>query len=151
MRFPLALPLLVTGFACAPGSLVQSTSAPSTAPAPDAYACVRDRIKATGFNQTSYDTDELRITAQKYDETTRRADVTFRRMVDRLAIDVSPGAGGELSRITVEATTFAQRITQRGPTEEQERPSETARAAAQTILEKCGGEAARSDSLVPPT
>ena len=45
-------------------------------------------------------------------------------------------------KLTVTARTFADLATQRGPTEEQERPSETVRNAAQKIVERCGGEVA---------
>ena len=139
--------LVLTG--CVGSTLGQSLSTASPVPAPDAFACARDQVKAVGFTQSSYDTEELRVTARKNNETVRRPDVTFRRLVDRLEIHVAPGGGGELSRITVVAKTFAERTTHRGPTEEQERTSETARAAAQTIIEKCGGLAAPADSVVP--
>ena len=147
LRFPALGAVLLA--ACAGGQLAQTTSTASPAPAPDAFECVRNQIKAVGFTQASYDTDELRLTARKHDETARRPDVQFRRMVDRLEIDVAPGSGGEVSRITVVAKTFAELTTHRGPTEEQERTSETAREAARTILEKCGSMAAVSDSVVP--
>lgn len=132
------LAILLLGMAgCAGGALASSATGSSTAPAPDAFTCVREQIKALGFTQSSYDTDELRVTARKFDETQRRPDVQFRRMVDRLEVDVSPGTGGAVSTIAVDARTFAELATHRGPTEEEEKASETARAAAQTILEKC--------------
>ena len=137
-RFPVFGAVLLAG--CAGGNLAQSMSAASAAPAPDAFACARDQVKAVEFTQSSYDTEALRITARKFDETVRRPDVTFRRLVDRLEIQVAPGSAGEVSRITVVAKTFAERATQRGPTEEQERTSDRALAAARTIVEKCSGE-----------
>ena len=147
LRFPVLGAILLAG--CAGSNMAQSVSAASLAPAPDAFACVRDQIKAVGFTQDSYDTDELRVTARKYNESVRRPDVTFRRLVDRLEVVVAPGAEGEVSRITAVARTFAERTTHRGPTEEQERTSETARTAAQTILDKCSRVAAPADSVVP--
>ena len=82
--------------------------------------------------------DENRLTARKYDETVRRPDVTFRRLVDRLEIEVAPGVGGDsVSTISVKARTFGETVNQRGPTEDQERTSETARAAAHSIIDKC--------------
>jgi hypothetical protein len=131
--------------------MTQRLSGPSAAPAPDAFACVRDQVKAVKFTQSSYDTDALRINARKFDETVRRPDVTFRRLVDRLEIQVQPGSGAEMSRIQVEAKTFGEFVNQRGPTEVQEATSDTARAAAQTIIDKCSdaGQAA-GDSVVPP-
>ena len=147
LRYPVLATVALA--ACAGGGMARSSSAPSAAPAPDAFECVQKQIKAVGFTQTSHDTDDLRLTARKYDESARRSDVTFRRLIDRLEVQVSPGAEGEVSRISVVATTFAERTTHRGPTEEQERTSEGASAAARTILEKCGGAAAVSDSVVP--
>lgn len=150
LRFPVLGAVLLAG--CAGGRLAQSVTTASAAPAPDAFACVRDQIKAVGFTQSSYDTDELRVTARKINNDVRRPDVNFRRIIDRLEVDVSPGSGGEVSRITVVARTFAELTTHRGPTEEEERPSETARTAAQAIVDQCGGEVApaASDSVVPP-
>jgi hypothetical protein len=58
-------------------------------------------------------------------------------MVDRLEIEVAPSTGEAISTIRVQASTFAELTTQRGPTEIQEKASERARNAAQTILQKC--------------
>jgi hypothetical protein len=110
----------------------------SRSPTPVVFACVRGQLKANRFDQTSIDVDENRLTARKYDETVRRPDVTFRRLVDRLEIEVAPGVGGDsVTTISVKARTFGETVNQRGPTEDQERTSETARAAAQSIIDKC--------------
>lgn len=134
--FLIALPLGAA--ACVGGQLTSTMNGPSAAPVPDAFGCVRDQIKSVGFTQTSYNSDEFRVTALKFDQTKRRPDVQFRRMVDRLEIEVAPGTGEAVTNITVDAKTFAELTTHRGPTEEQEKTSTTARAAAQTILQKCG-------------
>jgi hypothetical protein len=150
LRFPVLAAALLAG--CAGGQYAQNLTVASAAPAPDAFACVRDQIKALGFTQSSYDTDELRVTARKNNESVRRPDVQFRRLVDRLEVDVAPGAGGEVSRISVVARTLAELTTHRGPTEEEEKPSETVRAAAQAIADKCGGEMRpAADTAVPPS
>ena len=71
------------------------------------------------------------------DEVARRPDVQFRRVVDRLEIQGPvPAADGQTS-LEVIARTFAEYTTQRGPTEEQEKTSETAHSAAQTLIQKC--------------
>ena len=142
--------LLVGAAACAGGALAATTSQPSPAPAPDAFTCVREQLKAVGFHQTSYDAARLRVSARRFDENQRRPDTQFRRIVDRLEIEVAPGSGGEVSRINVFARTFAELATQRGPTEEEQKASPTARAAAQAIVDKCGGTVTPSDSVVPP-
>lgn len=129
--------ILAGGAGCAGAPLSTPLTGSSPAPAPDAFACVQQQLKAVGFSQSSYDADELRVNARKFDEEQRRPDVQFRRIVDRLEIDVDPGRDGAITNITVDAKTFAELTTQRGPTESQERTSETARAAAQTILQKC--------------
>jgi hypothetical protein len=132
---PLVVVVAIVG--CAGGTRTTSLSGTSPAPAPDAFECLRNQLKGVGFAQTSYDTDELRITARKFDETVRRPDVTFRRLVDRLEIQVAPGTGDAVTNIAVDAKTFAEYNTHRGPTEEQEKTSTTAQSAAQTLIQKC--------------
>jgi hypothetical protein len=134
------LKLLIVGLAvagCGGGVRTTSLSGSSPVPAPDAFECLRNQLKTVGFAQTSYDADELRITARKFDETVRRPDVTFRRLVDRLEIQVAPGTGDAITNIAVDAKTFAEYNTHRGPTEEQEGTSTTAQSAAQTLIQKC--------------
>lgn len=123
--------------ACVGGSLATRLTDTSPAPAPDVFECARGQLKAAGFAQSSYDAEMRRVTGRKYDETQRRPDTQFRRMVDRLEVQVDPAASSGLSAIEVEATTFAEMTTQRGPTEVQEKASTTARSAAQSIIEKC--------------
>lgn len=133
-----SLLMIVLAAGCVGGQMTSSYMAASPAPTPDVFACVRGQLKANKFDQTSIDVNDNRLTARKYDETVRRPDVTFRRLVDRLEIEVSPGAGGDsVTSLSVKARTFEETVNQRGPTETQERTSETARAAAQTIVDKC--------------
>jgi hypothetical protein len=132
----LLITLLTAG--CAGGQMTSSYLAASPSPTPDVFACVRGQLKANRFDQTSIDVADNRLTARKYDETVRRPDVTFRRLVDRLEIEVAPGAGGDsVTTVSVKARTFGETVNQRGPTETQERTSETARAAAQSIIDQC--------------
>ncbi|MBA3521869.1 MAG: hypothetical protein H0T90_05135 [Gemmatimonadales bacterium] len=135
-NFPLVTAILLAGCGRAMTTTLTGTS---PAPTPDAFACVRSQLKALDFRQSSLDTDENRVTARQYDETVRRPDVNFRRLVDRLEIEVAPGADGAVTTLTVNASTFAESTTQRGPTEVQERTSERARTAAEAIVEKCSG------------
>jgi hypothetical protein len=123
--------------ACVGGVRTTSVTGTSPTPAPDAFECLRNQLKTVGFTQTSYDTEQLRITARKFDEKQRRPDVQFRRIVDRLEISVAPGTGDAITNIAVDAKTFAEYTTHRGPTEEQEETSTTARSAARTLLQTC--------------
>ena len=132
-----ALLSLTVAVACA--GATRSTSLAGTSPvaAPDVFECLQKELKTVGFAQTSYDTEALRITARKFDERQRRPDVQFRRIVDRLEIQVAPGTGDAMTNITVDARTFAEYTTHRGPTEEQEKTSTTAQAAGRTLIQKC--------------
>jgi hypothetical protein len=133
---------------CAGGQMTSSYMAATPAPTPDVFACARGQLKANRFDQTSIDVDENRLTARKYNENVTRPDVTFRRLVDRLEIEVAPGPGGDsVTTVSVKARTFAETVNQRGPTEEQERTSDTAKAAAQAIVNKCSHPV---DSLTVP-
>jgi hypothetical protein len=132
----LLIPVLIAG--CGGGQMTTSYLAASPDPTPDVFSCVRGQLKANKFDQTSIDVNENRLTARKYDETVTRPDVTFRRLVDRLEIEVAPGAGGDtVTTVSVLARTFAETVNQRGPTETQERTSQQAQTAAQSIVDKC--------------
>jgi len=124
--------------ACVGRPFATSLTATSPAPAPDVFACVKDQLKALDYSQSSIDVAEHRITARKFDETVRRPDVNFRRLVDRIEIEVAPGSGQAITTLSITPRTFAELTTQRGPTEVQERTSTQATAAAETILQKCG-------------
>lgn len=129
------LPLLA---GCGARSLNATYDANTASPAPDVFQCLRERIPKVGFTQSSYDLDDQRITALRYNNKERRPDVQFRRLVDRLEFDVSPGSEGAVTKVTATARTFMELITQRGPTEQQENPSKTVTEAAQTLIDQCG-------------
>lgn len=142
LRVAAFLMLLLTAGCGANAPLALSLSGASPSPAPDVFACARGQLKALEFDQTSIDLQEYRLNGKKYDETVRRPDVNFRRVVDRLEIEASPGTEGAVTALRVTARTFGEFTTQRGPTEEQERTSEVARAAAETIMRQCGQQVA---------
>jgi hypothetical protein len=122
---------------CVGGTRTTTLTGTSPVPAPDAFECLRKELKSVGFDQTAYDVNELRISARKFDDSQRRPDVQFRRIVERLEIQVAPGSGEAITNLTVDARTFAEYTTHRGPTEEQEKTSTKARTAAQALIQKC--------------
>jgi hypothetical protein len=67
---------------------------------------------------------------------TRRPDTQFRRMLDKLEVEVSPQADGQTS-MQVTGRTFAEYTTQRGPTEIEENASPEVHSATQQLLERC--------------
>ena len=124
--------------ACSNAPLATTLSAPSPAPAPDVFQCVRNGLKAVKFDQTSYDVGENRLTARAFDYESRRADVQFRRIVERLEVEAEPAGGGDaVTTLKITARTFGEYTTQRGPTEVEERSSENVRTAAKQLLDRC--------------
>jgi hypothetical protein len=128
--------LLLTVAGCG-GALATSYDVSSAAPTPDVFGCLRDSLRTVGFTQSSYDLNDYRLTAVRYDNEATRPDVQFHRLVERLEFEVGPGADGSLTRVTGTASTFAELATQRGPTEQQEKTSERTREAGQALLDKC--------------
>ncbi len=110
---------------------VTTDAAPQTV-----FDCVKQQLAALEYKQTSYDTDALRINATKIDLKTRRADTQFRRMLDKLEVDVGPDASGQTS-LTVTGHTFAEYTTQRGPTEVEEQASSGVKSDTQQLVERC--------------
>jgi hypothetical protein len=84
------------------------------------------------------DNDARRVSGTKVDEKSRRPDTQFRRMLNKLEVEVAPQADGQTS-LEVKGHTFAEYTTQRGPTEVEEKPSEEVRADTQQLLERCRG------------
>jgi hypothetical protein len=110
-----------------------------TSAAPDqVFDCVKRELPTLGYKQSSIDVDERRITGTKYDTEARRADVQFRRLVHRLAVEVAPDASGQTS-VDVQSHTFAEYTTQRGPTEVEEQASAEVKEDAQKLLDTCRG------------
>ena len=109
----------------------------SAGPPVEAFECVKGRLTVLGYVQTSIDVESHRITARRYDPEARYADSRFRRRVERLTIEIESSAGGG-ARLRIDAHTFAELATLRGPTEVEQDASPGVRAAAQSLLEACG-------------
>jgi len=124
-------------FACAQRYAIPAGARTSAAP-DEAFNCVKRQMTSLGYRQSSLDVAEHRITGTKIDPSARRADTQFRRLMDRLEVEVAAQADGQTG-IEVQARTFAEYITQRGPTEVEEKASDEAKASAQKLLEQCGG------------
>jgi hypothetical protein len=125
--------------ACGGGQAYAAPASIKTAVAPeDAFNCVKRQMTDLGYKQSSVDSDERRVNGTKIDLKTRRPDTQFRRMVDKLEVEVSPQADGQTS-IDVRGRTFAEYTTQRGPTEVEEKASPEVKAASQQMLERCRG------------
>jgi hypothetical protein len=116
----------------APAS-IQTAAAPE-----ETFDCVKHQLSSLGYKQSSIDVDEHRIVGNKYDTEARRADVQFRRLANRLMVQVAPNSGGQTS-IDAESHTFAEYTTQRGPTEVEEPASDEVKQDAQKLLAACHG------------
>jgi hypothetical protein len=133
---------LMAGAMLVLGACAKPYAAPasvSTAAGPDeSFACIKKELAAMGYKQSSVDVDEHRVNASKIDLESRRPDTQFRRMVDKLEVDISPEANGQTG-INVKARTFAEYTTQRGPTEVEEKPSAAVQESTKQLLERCRG------------
>jgi hypothetical protein len=102
----------------------------------DTFACVRKQLGEIDYKQSSVDVADYRINGTKIDTKSRRPDTQFRRILNKLEIEVAAEPDGQTS-INMVPRTFAEYTTQRGPTEVQEKASEEVQADAQRLLERC--------------
>ncbi len=100
------------------------------------FDCIKQQLGVLGYKQSSIDTDALRVNASKLDLMTRRSDTQFRRIINKLQAEVGAEADGQ-TRLEVVPQTFAEYTTQRGPTEEEEKPSKDVAADGQRLVEAC--------------
>lgn len=119
------------GHAYATPTEARTTAAPETV-----FACAKQQLGALDYKPSSTDTDALRVNATKIDPKSRRSDTQFRRILNKLQIDVGPEADGRTG-IKVVPQTFAEYTTQRGPTEVEEKASAEVIADAQRLIEAC--------------
>jgi hypothetical protein len=123
--------------ACGTGSFpIALTASPSSSP-PDAIACVRAKLDTLGYARTSFDQTDLRLTARKVDNSIQRADPQYRRNIDNLEVQATPGANGKTT-LAIIGRSYAEYETHRGPTEQEERASSGVRQTAQALVEACG-------------
>ena len=85
-----------------------------------------------GYRPTAFDLGAGRLVAQKADPTARRPRTMFRRVLDRIEVEAAA------DELIVRARTVVEFESHRGPTEEEESASATARADARTLIERCG-------------
>jgi hypothetical protein len=116
--------------------LATPVSARSSAGPEETFECVKQQLKELGYRQSSIDVDAHRISGTKIDDKTRRADTQFRRMLNKIDVEVAAQADGQTG-IEVTGRTFAEYTTQRGPTEVEEKASNEVRTAQQQLVERC--------------
>jgi hypothetical protein len=112
-------------------TVARSSAAPGTV-----FDCAKKQLGELGYKQSSLDTEALRVNATKVDLNTRRSDTQFRRVLNKLQVEVGAEADGQTS-LKVVPRTFGEYTTQRGPTEQEEKPSKDVAADGQRLLEAC--------------
>jgi hypothetical protein len=137
MRYRTLFGVILLLSACAQRYAAPASSRSSAGPE-QTFECVKRQMADLGYKQTSIDTDERRISGTKVDLKSRRADTQFRRMLDKLEVQVAPHADGQTS-IEIQGRTFAEYTLHRGPTEVEEPASSEVKAAAQQIMKQCRG------------
>lgn len=134
--YPILGALVLLG-ACGRGSFpIALTASPSSSP-PDAIACARAKLDTLGYAPTSFDQTDLRLTARKTDDSIHRADPQYRRNIDRVEAQATPGANGTTT-LSITGRTFAEFETHRGPTEQEEPASADVRHSVQAVVDACG-------------
>ncbi|HZN96556.1 MAG TPA: hypothetical protein VFB61_02400 [Gemmatimonadales bacterium] len=113
-------------------------SAPSSLSPEETFSCVRGEMPKLGYKPSSVDVDARRINGTKIDTQSRRPDTQFRRVLDKLEVEVAPQADGRTA-INVRGRTFAEYTTQRGPTEVEEKASAEVQSASEQLLKRCRG------------
>jgi hypothetical protein len=136
MRYRVILVGIMALSACGQ-KMFSAPLATRTAAGPEeTFACAKKELGELGYKQTSNDASDLRVTGTKIDYKSRRPDVQFRRMLNKLDIEVAAEADGQTG-IKALGRTFAEYSTHRGPTEEEEKASEQVKSDAETLLERC--------------
>lgn len=134
MRTSFLVPLvLLTG--CA-GAMFQTQSLTTTTAPADAYTCVRQQLAALQYRERAHDDTDYRVVAERIDETVRRPDTQFRRLIDRVIVEIAPNAQGTTTA-KVEAHTVAEYSTQRGQTFEEEKVRDRVKIDAQALEQNC--------------
>jgi hypothetical protein len=123
--------------ACAQQYAAPASARSSLSPE-ETFSCVRREMPKLGYKQSSVDVDARRINGTKIDAESRRPDTQFRRILDKLEVEVAPQADGHTG-IEIKGRTFAEYTTQRGPTEVEEKPSVEVQSAAEQLLKRCRG------------
>jgi hypothetical protein len=129
-----ALLALAMPAGCA-GTLASTIRGPSALGIPEAFECAQRELPALGYKVSTFDRDAGQLTAEKTDPKARRPHTLFIRVVDRIEVHADAAASG--SELEVRGRTLAEFGSQRGPTQEEESASETARADARALLERC--------------
>jgi len=135
--YPVLGGLVLLGCGGVHGSLPIALSASPASSPPQAIACARAKVDTLGYQLTSFDETDFRLTARKNDYNAHRADPKFRRNVDRLEVEAAPGADGN-TKLSVIGRTYAEYSTERGPTEVEESASPDVRNASQAVVDICG-------------
>lgn len=133
--FPLCLLLALAG--C--GTLWPSVTfqAPSNQ---DALACVTEQAKSLGY-YVSWTDRRTGLDATREIEDVEHRSYEESKRYDVLAVRASGKGSGGAPEFRVEARSFAERMTRRGPTRMDQYASSRVKSDAQTLADRCGGTA----------
>ncbi len=129
---------VVIAVLCCGGRLGADFAVATPVSAPDVFTCVADKAKAMEYAVESRDVADRRLVVRKYDTKSRRPDVQFRRLIDRLEIEVGSGGANGMTTLNIAARSYAEYTRHRGPTEEEERASSRVKEDAEALLQRCG-------------
>jgi hypothetical protein len=125
-----ALLTVACGRTIAMSSKTESKLAP-----PDAYKCVTKQLDTLGFERTSHDDKEFRLTARKVNPKITFSSPTFQRTWDQLEAQAVAGPAG--TELQMKASTAAQYFVQTGLVLNELSPSDDVKQAAQELMRRC--------------
>jgi tRNA nucleotidyltransferase (CCA-adding enzyme) len=139
-----ALVFALTG--CGGGALYHVGSVSAAMGPQDSYDCVRKQLKAMKYKEESHDDDAHRVIARKENTELAVSATTLRKTFDQLVTEIHADASGT-TVIKVEAHSFREYQTARGPTVDEQEATQLVQADASELLKQCQGQAAPKDSL----
>ena len=134
-RFPA---LIATGLLAACGHALYTTlSNTSTANADQIVGCARQQLFSQGFRQTLHDDKNRRFAAERVVPDAKVSSILFRKRVDLLEVNVTPDPAGN-SSLEIRSHTFDEYSNAGGVTRDELKASASARAVADSLMQKCG-------------
>jgi hypothetical protein len=133
-RFPIWILLSLAG--C--GTLWPSVSATTASPRNEVFECARAQVESLGYSLTRNDRADGYLEGRKLAPIGRHRPYQEVRRFDVLSIQVSREDAGVETRLVVEARSFSEQSTRRGPTVTDEKATPAVKADAQALLEQCG-------------
>ena len=113
-------------------------TATSPSPAAGTFACAVSEARALGHTRMRVDQGDRTFDAERAYEAARGGGGFEVRRVDVLSVKVTDAKGSSGADLSVRAESFSEQMSRRGITRVGEVASDSVRAAARRVIERCG-------------